>query len=111
MLHRESSNARGVAWSVCSLAAVSSDRGDYERSRELYEEAIALAREMGGALPLGDLLLALGWEYMLEGDHERATALNEEAAELYRKRESRGGLRYALDTLGWAALADRKSVV
>jgi predicted ATPase/DNA-binding SARP family transcriptional activator/DNA-binding CsgD family transcriptional regulator len=105
VLHRESSNARGVAWSVCSLAAVSSDRGDYERSRELYEEAIALAREMGGALPLGDLLLALGWEYMLEGDHERATALNEEAAELYRKRESRGGLRYALDTLGWAALA------
>jgi tetratricopeptide (TPR) repeat protein len=93
VLHRESSNARGVAWSVCSLAAVSSDRGDYERSRELYEEAIALAREMGGALPLGDLLLALGWEYMLEGDHERATALNEEAAELYRKRESRGGLR------------------
>jgi len=50
------------------------------------------------------LLLALGWEYMLEGDHERATALNEEAAELYRKRGSRGGLRYALDTLGWAAL-------
>ena len=61
VLHREARNTRGVAWSVCSLAAVSSDRGDYERSKELYEEAIALAR-MGGALPLGDLLLlALGW--------------------------------------------------
>jgi predicted ATPase/DNA-binding SARP family transcriptional activator/DNA-binding CsgD family transcriptional regulator len=103
-LHREARNTRGVAWSVCSLAAVSSDRGDYERSKELYEEAIALARDMGGALPLGDLLLALGWEYMLEGDHERATALNEEAAVLYRERGSRGGLKYALDTLGWAAL-------
>jgi predicted ATPase len=98
-LHREARNTRGVAWSVCSLAAVSSDRGDYERSKELYEEAIALARDMGGALPLGDLLLALGWEYMLEGDHERATALNEEAAVLYRERGSRGGLKYALDTL------------
>ena len=105
VLHREARNTRGVAWSVCSLAAVSSDRGDYERSKELYEEAIALARKMGGALPLGDLLLALGWEYMLEGDHERATALNEEAAVLYRERGSRGGLKYALDTLGWAALA------
>jgi predicted ATPase/DNA-binding SARP family transcriptional activator/DNA-binding CsgD family transcriptional regulator len=104
VLHREARNTRGVAWSVCSLAAVSSDRGDYERSKELYEEAIALARKMGGALPLGDLLLALGWEYMLEGDHERATALNEEAAVLYRERGSRGGLKYALDTLGWAAL-------
>ena len=103
-LHREASNTRGVAWSVCSLAAVSSDRGDYERSKELYEEGIALSREVGGALPLGDLLLALGWEYMLEGDHERATALNEEAVVLYRERGSRGGLKYALDTLGWAAL-------
>ena len=60
MLHREARNTRGVAWSVCSLAAVSSDRGDYERAKELYEEGIALAREMGGALPLGDLLMSLG---------------------------------------------------
>jgi predicted ATPase/DNA-binding CsgD family transcriptional regulator len=104
VLHREARNTRGIAWSVCSLAAVSGDRGDYERSKELYEEGIALSREMGGALPLGDLLLALGWEYMLEGDHERATELNEEAAALYRERGSTGGLKYALDTLGWAAL-------
>jgi predicted ATPase/DNA-binding CsgD family transcriptional regulator len=104
VLHREARNTRGVAWSVCSLAAVSSDRGDYERAKELYEEGIALARKMGGALPLGDLLIALGYEYLLEGDHVRATALNEEAAELYRKRGSKGGLRYALDILGWAAL-------
>jgi hypothetical protein len=55
---------------------------------------------MGGALPLGDLLMALGWELLLEGDHELATALSEEAAELYRKRGSRGALRWVLDNLG-----------
>jgi len=104
VLHREARNTRGVAWSVCSLAATSSELGDYERAKELYEEGIALAREMGGALPLGDLLMALGYEYLLAGDHERATALNEEAAELYRKRGSRGGLKYVLYILGWAAL-------
>ena len=104
VIHREARNSRGVAWSVCSLAAVSSDRGDYERAKEFYEEGIALAREMGGALPLGDLLISLGYVYLLEGDHKRATALNEEAAELYRKRGSRGSLRYAIDNLGWAAL-------
>jgi predicted ATPase/DNA-binding SARP family transcriptional activator/DNA-binding CsgD family transcriptional regulator len=104
VLHREARNTRGVAWSVCSLAVVSSEQGDYERAKELYEEGVALAREMGGALPLGDLLIALGYEYLLEGDHERATALNEEAAELYRQRASKGGLLYALDILGWAAL-------
>jgi tetratricopeptide (TPR) repeat protein len=59
---------------------------------------------MGGALPLADLLINLGYEYLLEGHHERATTLSEEAAELYRERGSRGGLRYALNHLGWAAL-------
>jgi non-specific serine/threonine protein kinase len=103
-LHREASNIRGVAWSVCSLAVVSSELGDYERAKELYEEGVALSREMGGALPLADLLISLGYEYLLEGDLERATVLNEEAAELYRKRGSRGGLRYALNHLGWVAL-------
>jgi predicted ATPase/DNA-binding CsgD family transcriptional regulator len=104
VLHREARNTRGIAWSVCSLAVVSSELGDYERAKELYEEGVALAREMGGALPLADLLISLGYEYLLEGDHERARALNEEAAQLYRKRGSKGGLRYAIDNLGWAAL-------
>ena len=104
MLHREARSTRGVAWGLCSLAAVSGDRGDYERAKVLYEEGIALARKIGGARMLADLLIALGAEYLLEGDLERATALNEEAAELYRKRGSRGNLKYALDTLGWAAL-------
>jgi tetratricopeptide (TPR) repeat protein len=104
VLHREASNTRGVAWSVCSLANTSSELGDYARSKVLFEEGIALARKMGGALPLANLLMALGYEYLLEGDHERATALSEEAAELYWKRGSRGGLKYALYILGWAAL-------
>jgi tetratricopeptide (TPR) repeat protein len=85
-LHREARNSRGVAWSVCSLGAVSSDREDYERAKELYEEGIAVSRETGGARMLADLLGNLGYIYVLEGDHERATALNDEAAELCRKR-------------------------
>jgi predicted ATPase len=104
VLYREARNTKGVAWSVCSLAAVSSDRGDYEREKQLYEEGIALSREIGGARMLADMLISLGYTYLLEGDHERATALNEEAAELCRKRGYRGGLQYALDNLGWVAL-------
>jgi predicted ATPase/DNA-binding CsgD family transcriptional regulator len=104
VLHREARNSRGVAWSVCSLAAVAGDRGDYEREKLLYEEGIALSREMGSASMLGTFLIRRGYVYLLEGDHERATALNEAAAELYRKRGYRGGLQYALDNLGWAAL-------
>jgi hypothetical protein len=41
---------------------------------------------------------------LLEGDYERGAALNEEAAAHYRERGYKGGLEYALDNLGWAAL-------
>jgi tetratricopeptide (TPR) repeat protein len=98
-------NIVGVAWSLGDLANVLGDQGNYEQAKELYEEGLGLSRALGGARPLGEYLISLGYEYLLEGDHERATTLNEEAAELYQKRGRRGGLQYAFDNLGWAALA------
>ena len=103
-LQREAGDKRGVAWTLGSLAIVSSDQGNFERAKKLYEEGLALSRELGSASPLGDYLISLGYESMLEGDLERATELNEEAAALYRKRGRRGGLQYALDNLGWVTL-------
>src|SRR5215213_2054496 len=77
-------------------------RGDYERAADLIEASLALHRKamdiVGVAWSLGDLANVLG-------DQERATTLNEEATELYQKRGRRGGLQYAFDNLGWAALA------
>jgi predicted ATPase len=103
-LHRKAGDIRGVAWSLCNLANVSSDRGNYEQAKRLYEEGLALSRELDGAELLSAYLINLGYEYLLEGEPERATALNEEAAELYRKRGRRGGLQSALNNLGWARL-------
>src|SRR5215213_4281622 len=103
-LHRKAGDIRGVAWSLCNLANVSSDRGNYEQAKRLYEEGLALSRELDGAELLGAYLINLGYESLLEGDPERATALNEEAAELYRKRGRRGGLQHHLANLGWATL-------
>ena len=103
-LHRKAGDIRGVAWSLGSLANVSSDRGNYEQAKELYEEGLALSRELDGAELLGAYLTSLGYESLLEGEPERATALNEEAAALYRKRGRRGGLQHTLANLGWATL-------
>jgi predicted ATPase/class 3 adenylate cyclase len=103
-LHREARDIRGVAWSLGSLANVSSDRGNYKQAKKLYEEGLALSRELDGAELLGDYLINLGYESLLEGEPERATTLNEEAAELYRKRGRRGGLQHTLANLGWATL-------
>jgi DNA-binding CsgD family transcriptional regulator len=83
---------------------MSSSQGDHERAKELYEEGLALSRELGGAETIGVQLLSLGYEFLLEGDHERATALNEEAAALLRNRGYRTGLETALANLGWTAL-------
>jgi predicted ATPase/class 3 adenylate cyclase/Tfp pilus assembly protein PilF len=103
-LYRKAGDIRGVAWSLCNLANVSSDRGNYEQAKRLYEEGLALSRELAGAELLGAHLINLGYESLLEGEPERATALNEEAAELYRKRRRRGDLQNVLVNLGWAAL-------
>jgi predicted ATPase/DNA-binding SARP family transcriptional activator/DNA-binding CsgD family transcriptional regulator len=104
VLSRETGDRRGMAWSLGSLANVSSSQEDHERAKELYEKGIALSRELGGAETIGVQLLSLGYEFLLEGNHERATALNEEAATLLRNRGYRTGLEKALDNLGWAAL-------
>jgi predicted ATPase/DNA-binding SARP family transcriptional activator/DNA-binding CsgD family transcriptional regulator len=104
VLSRETGDRRGMAWSLGSLANVSSSQEDHERAKELYEEGLALSRELGGAETISVQLLSLGYEFLLEGNHERATALNEEAATLLRNRGYRTGLEKALDNLGWAAL-------
>jgi DNA-binding CsgD family transcriptional regulator/Tfp pilus assembly protein PilF len=104
VLSREAGDRRCIAWSLGSLANVSSSQGDHERAKELYEEGLALSRELGGAETISAQLLSLGYEFLLEGDHERAAALNEEAAALLRNRGYRTGLEHALDNLGWSAL-------
>ena len=78
-LHRAVKDTRGVALSLGDLANVAGDRGDHELAKELYEEGLALAKDLGGAELLGAYLISLG-EYLLEGNPERATELNEEAA-------------------------------
>ena len=77
---------------------------DRARGKELREEGIGLARELGYVLTLGRLLFSQGYMLILEGDYERGAALSEEAVELLREHGYTGELTYALDNLGWAAL-------
>ena len=44
-----------------SLANVSSSQEDHERAKELYEEGLALSRELGGAETISVQLLSLGY--------------------------------------------------
>ena len=68
-LHRKAGDIRGVAWSLGDLANVSSDRGNYEQAKDLYE-GLALSRELDGATARRFLEASLGYEYLLEGEPE-----------------------------------------
>jgi DNA-binding CsgD family transcriptional regulator len=90
--------------SLLILADASDLPGDLERAKELYEEGLALLREIGSASWRRYFLNDLGVTLMLIGDLERATALFEEAAELSREVGRRVvGLEFPLGNLGWVA--------
>jgi DNA-binding NarL/FixJ family response regulator len=86
------------------LGAALSSLGDHKRKMQLYEECMALSRELGYVSTLGTLLFSIGYGLLLEGDYEQGASLMEESAALFRERRYKGGFQYALDNLGWAAL-------
>jgi len=54
------------------------EEGDYVRAATLWEESLALARDVGDTLRIGSALCTLGYATLLQGDYERATVLCEE---------------------------------
>ncbi|MGQ0668375.1 MAG: ATP-binding protein [Actinomycetota bacterium] len=59
-------------------------RGDRERAAELFDRALAAAREMGDPWTLARVLLTAGWAPWWRGDLEQARAMFEEALEVAR---------------------------
>jgi tetratricopeptide (TPR) repeat protein len=80
------------------------EMGDYERANELFEESLAMYRELGNRRILTRALTNMGYTAVLRGDHERVTKSCEEAVAILRERGNATPLRASLDTLGWAAL-------
>jgi predicted ATPase/class 3 adenylate cyclase len=85
-------NSDGVAPSARAKAlvglglAVEGQEGDYEKAALLYEEGLALYRELGDREGIANCLYNLGFLLAYNrGDHERATALLEESLEIYRE--------------------------
>jgi tetratricopeptide (TPR) repeat protein len=64
----------GIAGALHGLGSALDSLGDREQSKELYEEAIVLAREMGYVSTLAHFLFDLGYTLLFEGDYERGAA-------------------------------------
>jgi predicted ATPase/DNA-binding SARP family transcriptional activator/DNA-binding CsgD family transcriptional regulator len=64
--------------------------GDYARGTTLWEQSLALAREVGDIDRVGSTLANLGHPALLQGDYEKAKSLSEEALEFAHKPENWG---------------------
>lgn len=69
--------------------------GDIARANEIFEEGIALCRDVGYTFQLTYFLHNRGYQSTLEGDYERGMALNEEAVAICREHRYKASLNLA----------------
>jgi DNA-binding CsgD family transcriptional regulator/tetratricopeptide (TPR) repeat protein len=71
------------ALNLLGILAINQE-GDYLRGATLWEESLALAREVGDTHRVVMMLTNLGYAALLQGEYERVTTLSEEARALAR---------------------------
>ena len=80
-------------------------QGDYRTARALYEECLAIRREMGDKVGTALSLFNLGNVTLAQGESSTARALNEDCLSLYREMGDKSGIASSLCYLGIAASA------
>ena len=82
---------------------LASEQGDYAAAHALYEESLALSRELGDTYTIAHLLNNLGNVAAKQDDYATARALYEESLAIRREIGDRQGMVYSLINLGSAA--------
>ena len=85
---------------VQSAGTLAAQQGDYPAAAELYEESLALRRELGDKRGTANLLNNLGVLARFEGDLATARARYEESLALLRSLSDRAAVGQALNNLG-----------
>jgi predicted ATPase/DNA-binding winged helix-turn-helix (wHTH) protein len=79
------------------------NQGDYTTARALFEESLALWREIGNKRGIASALNDLGWMAWRQGDYAVAQALSAESLVLWQDLGETQGIATALTNLGWIA--------
>jgi tetratricopeptide (TPR) repeat protein len=79
-------------------------QGDYPAARALYEESLAIRREVADRLGIAASLSNLGIVTLNQGDYPAAKALFEESLAIRRELGDRFGIAVSLSNLGYALL-------
>jgi predicted ATPase len=98
---REGSEAK-LNLLVC-LGGLVGEREEHGQATRLYEESLALSREMSDTYWLAHSLSSLAGVSHTRGDSERATELYEQSMDLFRAQGDNQGLAYCLNNLGMGA--------
>ncbi len=80
-------------------------QGDYERAAALYEESLALFRELGSRVQIAMLLHNLAYVVLRQGEGRQAAAYFEESLVLYRELKRKHGVIECLIGLAGVAAA------
>jgi len=100
LLHEATERSEAKLYLLLTLGHVALEREDYSRATELFEESIALSREMGHGWGLASSVMSLATLTHEQGDSQRATELYEESIDLFRERGAKLGLAWGLNNLG-----------
>ena len=79
------------------------NQGDYVAARALFEESLALWREIGDKRGIATALNDLGWVAWRQGNYAAARTLSAESLALWKDLGERQGMATALTNLGWLA--------
>jgi predicted ATPase/DNA-binding winged helix-turn-helix (wHTH) protein len=79
------------------------NQGDYTTARALFEESLALWREIGNKRGVASALNDLGWMAWRQGDYAVARVLSAEGLALWQDLGETHGIATALTNLGWVA--------
>jgi predicted ATPase/class 3 adenylate cyclase len=100
LAHKTAERSEAKLYLLLSLGLVAVEREEHGRAAQLFEERLALSREIGHDLGLATSLMSLATVTHKQGDLERATALYEEGIDLFKERGDRHGLAMSLGNLG-----------
>ncbi len=88
---------------LASAATLAQNQADNTAARSLFDESLAIWREIGNKEGIAASLTNLGWLAWRQSDYRAARSLSEEALALHRELGNKQGIAHSLNNVGWVA--------
>ena len=99
----------GVAWSMNHQGDVARDQGDSAAARTLYEQGLAIFRELGDRWGIAGTLADLGNLAREQGDYPAAHSLYRESIKIFQELDHKRGIARLLECFACSAAVSTRS--